>query len=148
MCVSGNCPGWTDDQAATARKNVRNEDAGSNDHDLQKAFQRSLVFSIPEMAKCDYSDICGGNASREKILQGADLLQTELDLAESLQREWALADRLPKDYYNMKKIWHHMKRFGATNRAQVDTIRLVIQDLIRDLCIEIGKIDAKEQSFE
>ena len=150
MYVNTKYPGWTDEQAATARKNARvgnRKSNGGSREEFQKAVRRNLVFSIPEMAKYDYSGFSGENKTREQILASTKLLQTELELAESLQKEWRTVDRLPKDYYSMDTIWHHMSHFGATNRAQVDTILSVIQELIRDLYIEIGKIDAEEQSF-
>lgn len=150
MYVNTKYPGWTDEQAATARKSTeggnRKSNGGSKEK-FEKAVRRTLVFSIPEMAKCDYSGYSGENKTREQILVGAKLLQQELELAKSLQREWRLVDRLPKGYYNMETIWHHMSHFGATSRAQVDTILSVIEELMRDLYIEIGTMDAKEQSF-
>ena len=148
--VNVKCKGWTDSEAAAASqiaKVGKSKSRGGSKEEHQKAVLQTLVFSIPEMAQYNFCQFSSDNKTALQIGSALDLLHEGVQRATSLQKEWRLLDMLPQDYCCTKKVWSHMDHFGAKSRAQLVGILSVLKALRKKLYVELGKLDAEEQSF-
>jgi hypothetical protein len=146
--VGGNYPGWTNTQASDAKKRAKvsgkRKSRGGCPKEQAKAILVTLVLDIPVNIRFKWSP---AGKTRKEIEAQCDLVQEAVELGESLKREWRLVDSLPKGYYNMKKVWHHMGEFGAINRAQSVAILGVLKDLKKDLYVQLGQLDVAENEL-
>lgn len=141
-------PGWTPLQIAHARNKVKigkRKSRGGSEKDIEKNVLMNLVLSIEE---CDCYNWSIKGKTRKEVETQCDIVVEGLQRAESLQREWRLVDRLPKGFYDMKKVWHHMKQLGALNRAQSAAILLVLRGIKKDLHVRLGEMNVEEDKKE
>ena len=136
--------GWTPIQAARARNKVqigKRKSRGSCVKEIEKNVLVNLVLSIEECGRYKWSSI---GKTRKEVDAQIDIVVAGVQKAQSLQREWRLVDRLPKGYYNMEKLWHHMKQIGALNRDQSAAILVVLEGIRRDLYVRLGDLNVEE----
>ena len=144
--------GWTDSEAAAASQLVKvgkskSRGGSGSEEERQKAVLQALVFRIPEMAQYNFCQFSSDNKTSQQIEGALETLHEGVQRATSLQKEWRLLDRLPPSYCSTNKVWAHMGHFGAKSRAQSAGVLSVLEALQKKLYVELGKLDAEEQSF-
>ena len=150
MYLNVRFPGWTKDEAAAAEKKAKTErDAKSGNPKLlggpqkarDKAVRQILVFSIPAMEKYKFTQTSAESDTYRTISRAEDIVDEGVKKALALKKEWRTTDLLPRGYYNIEVVWHKMGHFGATNRAQVDSILEVLKEHSKYLRSELAKFE-------
>ena len=143
--VASDYAGWTPIEVTRARLKIKvgkRKSRGGSPKEIEKAILVNLALNIPESDRFKWSP---DGKNREEIGAQCDILEEGVERAVSLQREWQLVDKLPKGFYNMKLVWHHMGHFGAINRAQSDAVLVVLQDIKKDLHARLEEMAVTER---